>query len=545
VRSDRNVRPSPGPPRRRLGRLDALPIRPETARRLTTLVLERGPRALEAGFADLAAVDPGLALAFDGRPATPLRLLRLLERARWWDESPGGEARERLWRHSVAVGLAAGRLAVEAGRGDSAEVARAGLLADLGWWGLAAADPGALAALLALDDRERRREAILARLGADVPGIGRALAERWGRGPATIDAAWLGALPSGTLAGCAGDPGRLAIIQAAYALAEQTPWRLGGDEPASGVFSPPDPADDAARRRLVAEVRGRCPGPFVEPAGAGLGRLACRRAARLARRDAEGRLVRARASRRLDAVVEAHRREAARSEAEGRRGRLDALAEFAAGAGHELNNPLAVVQGRAQLLLARTSDPEAIRSLRAIIAQAQRAHRILRDLMYVARPPAPRSRPCLPFDLARACLRDLQAEADSRGVELRYESDDPATRLWTDPEALRHLVEVFARNALEATPAGGRVLVVGRAGPEGLVWQFRDGGRGLDPSTAAHLFDPFYCGRQAGRGLGLGLPRAGRYLGQLGGRIGWRPGPDGGTVFTVALPAASEDASPA
>ena len=67
--------------------------------------------------------------------------------------------------------------------------------------------------------------------------------------------------------------------------------------------------------------------------------------------------------------------------------KLDALGEFAAGAGHELNNPLAVIVGRAQLLLARAEDPEVVRSLRIITGQAQRAHRILRDLMFVARPP--------------------------------------------------------------------------------------------------------------------------------------------------------------
>ena len=69
------------------------------------------------------------------------------------------------------------------------------------------------------------------------------------------------------------------------------------------------------------------------------------------------------------------------------RGKLDALGEFAAGAGHELNNPLAVIVGRAQLLLSRTDDPESARSLRIMLNQAGRAHRILRDLMFVGRPP--------------------------------------------------------------------------------------------------------------------------------------------------------------
>ena len=103
------------------------------------------------------------------------------------------------------------------------------------------------------------------------------------------------------------------------------------------------------------------------------------------------------------------------------------------------------------------TDPQASRSLRAIMGQAKRAHRILRDLMYVARPPEPRPRSCQPDEVVRACLRDLKPEAEARGVRLVEEPRDggPPTRTWTDPDALRHLIETLLRNALEATPRGG------------------------------------------------------------------------------------------
>src|SRR5262249_15970443 len=71
-----------------------------------------------------------------------------------------------------------------------------------------------------------------------------------------------------------------------------------------------------------------------------------------------------RLERRLRAVVASARKQGETEEARLRRGKLDALGEFAAGAGHELNNPLAVIVGRAQLLLARTDDLEVARSLR-------------------------------------------------------------------------------------------------------------------------------------------------------------------------------------
>ena len=185
-----------------------------------------------------------------------------------------------------------------------------------------------------------------------------------------------------------------------------------------------------------------------------------------------------------------------------RQRKLDALGEFAGGAGHELNNPLAVIFGRAQLLLARTKDSETIRSLRIILNQAGRAHRILRDLMFVARAPSPRRRACRPSELLGSCLRDFQAECAERGVRLFSEVDDSLPATWADPEALRHLAEILLRNALQATPAGGQILVRATAQGDELLWSFSDTGKGIGDEEAVHLFDPFYCGRQAGRGAG-------------------------------------------
>jgi signal transduction histidine kinase len=240
----------------------------------------------------------------------------------------------------------------------------------------------------------------------------------------------------------------------------------------------------------------------------------------------------------LEAAIDAQRTRREPPEPDRVPQRLEALAEFAAGAGHELNNPLAVIVGRAQLLLTRQRETDAVRSLRAIIGQAQRAHRILRDLMYVARPPAPRPRPCQPDEIVRSCLRDLQAEADLRGVRLVAESPESGPLVWADPEPLRHLVETLLRNALEATSSGGMVRVTTSGDARRLSWTVQDNGRGLGATEAEHLFDPFFCGRQAGRGLGMGLPRVARFVAQCGGQIHWRSHPERGTLFHVTLPLA-------
>ncbi len=240
--------------------------------------------------------------------------------------------------------------------------------------------------------------------------------------------------------------------------------------------------------------------------------------------------------RRVQTVVESLRQNIDAELERMRQLKLDALGEFAGGAGHELNNPLAVIVGRAQLLLARTEDAETMRSLRIIISQAGRAHRILRDLMFVARPPAPWPRPCRPAELLRACLRDLEEECAARGIRLLGEIDESTLAGSLDPDGLRHLAEILLKNAIQATPAGGKVVVRSSVQGDELSWCFIDSGKGITPQEGAHLFDPFFCGRQAGRGLGLGLPRAARLVAQAGGRLHWSSNPGHGSVFQVHLP---------
>jgi signal transduction histidine kinase len=403
---------------------------------------------------------------------------------------------------------------------------------------MAALDPDGLARWLGLRDPQQRLEYEIGALGVDLNRLGRILAERWQRDPLIVDATWLHAARPGPLdAACVSDPARLHLIQRAFAWAEQTPWSLSGDSWNDPHFHGPE------LRWLVAEVQAVCTGPFVAPDATPHEERWARTHAQLrgrmielqARQEDQERLV-SRLTDRLDAVVRAHSDSMENEESRCRQSKLAALAQFAAGAGHELNNPLAVIVGRAQLLLGSTSDPVTIRSLRAILSQAQRAHRILRDLMYVARTPPPRLRLCQPDEILRDCLRDLKNEFDARRLRVLWESQGSDGSLGSDPEALRHLAEILLRNALEASAEGGTIRVTSGVEAGILRWTFLDHGRGMSATDAEHLFDPFYCGRDAGRGLGLGLSRAARTVERLGGRLKWRSTAGRGSVFQVCLP---------
>ena len=109
---------------------------------------------------------------------------------------PVAELLADLWRHSVAVGIAARRLAREAGDPDPEAVARAGRLCSLGCWAVAAVDPDGCLAGGARTTRLRERME-QDDLGSDLGDLGRRLAERWGCDPLVVDAAWLHADPHG------------------------------------------------------------------------------------------------------------------------------------------------------------------------------------------------------------------------------------------------------------------------------------------------------------------------------------------------------------
>ena len=242
---------------------------------------------------------------------------------------------------------------------------------------------------------------------------------------------------------------------------------------------------------------------------------------------------------RLDEWSEEMGKNHRRSERQAQAGRFESLAEFAAGAGHELNNPLAVIQGRAQLLLAKAPDETTKSSLKAIIDQSLRAHRMLRDLIFIARPTDLRPRFCRPAEVVRAIHRELKEDLQRREIRFEVHLCPQAQRYETDqfdPDAFRHMILSLVRNAMEASPRGGQIQVSLKLEQHGLRLTVEDDGQGFDVRESSHLFDPFYCGRKAGRGLGLGLPRLARIVAQMNGRVRYRSQPDRGSVFEAVLP---------
>ncbi|MEZ6055884.1 MAG: HAMP domain-containing sensor histidine kinase [Planctomycetaceae bacterium] len=223
--------------------------------------------------------------------------------------------------------------------------------------------------------------------------------------------------------------------------------------------------------------------------------------------------------------------------------KLESLAEFAAGAGHEINNPLGTILGRVQMLLPKERDPDRRQSLTIIGGQAMRARDMIGDTMVFGRPPQPVPR-----------IQSLSASVDA--VLARFSDDfrrkqiaiaiDIAsdTTLFADPAQFAVVLSELLRNALEATPTGGHLRITGTTLPSPVITRversvtelsLHNTGPQLTDIEQRHLFDPFFSGRQAGRGLGFGLSKCWRIVTQHNGCLHVKPEEDG-VCFLVHFP---------
>lgn len=181
---------------------------------------------------------------------------------------------------------------------------------------------------------------------------------------------------------------------------------------------------------------------------------------------------------------------------------------LAYGLSHELNNPLANIATRAGVLMHGEAATDRRQLLETMVEHAMRGSEMLGDLMLVARPPR--------IQFQRVALRPWLVElvqqaagfAEKRQVAVMCSELPSDLHFTADPVALRELLWCLLRNAIEASPETSQVAIEVRSEEQRLVFAVLDEGQGLSPTDLAHCFDLFYSGREAGRGLGMGLAKA-------------------------------------
>lgn len=224
------------------------------------------------------------------------------------------------------------------------------------------------------------------------------------------------------------------------------------------------------------------------------------------------------------------------------REKISALRELAYGASHEVNNPLANIATRAQSLLRDESDPERKRKLSTIAAQAFRAHEMIADMMLFAKPPTPVFQQVDVRGVVRKVISEMVPDAALQQTQLVFDPSPDPQIVSADVTQLGVAVKALVRNSLEALGSGGTVAVAVQqiprtpTGVANLEIAVRDSGPGITSEVRRHLFDPFFSGREAGRGLGFGLSKCWRIAELHGGTIQVESEPGFGATFTLQIP---------
>ena len=228
--------------------------------------------------------------------------------------------------------------------------------------------------------------------------------------------------------------------------------------------------------------------------------------------------------------------------------KLAAVGQLAAGVAHEVNNPLAVVVGQAQLLRLKTSDPGVLDKADKILKSAMRAAGVIKELQtFVQVRPSEQSS----VDLAEVVDRALALREHAlrtAGIQVFKEVVPDLPRVSGDAQQLEQAVVNLLVNAAQALATTGDReprITLRLMAENGLVrLTVSDTGPGIDPEVLPRIFEPFFTTKAVGQGTGLGLSICYGLVAAHGGRIFARSELGEGATFVVELPARSDETAP-
>jgi putative nucleotidyltransferase with HDIG domain len=449
-----------------------------------------------------------------------------------------------FWQHSIAVACAADLIARE--HPDLSlhpeECFVCGLIHDMGKVALELVLPRAYARVVELADQRQGNIADFERpiLGVDHLLAGRTIAERWGLPPVLADAISMHHLTPAQLPEGPHRP-TLSVVHIADLICRKL--ALGW----SGNFSTNTDEVDLCIQAGLDERRVQAIIPRLYEAT-----TTRMRDLGLGDEPSQQLLIESilRANQRLGHVnqdlIEANcKLEQAQKELTEARS-MARLGQMTAGAAHEMNNPLAVISGRAQGLLQSLRDDSDRSSCRSIVEASSRLTDLITRLNRVATPPDVLPAICDLRHLLEEAVRHAKdrhgEQAAARGetlgvvgVKLFFAEEVELVRV--DPTLVTDaLVEIIV-NALEAKPKSRiEIRVEADAADDRLTIRVIDDGVGMSDRALAHATDPFFSEKPAGRQAGLGLALAHRLISSCTGEIELSSALARGTTVTIRLP---------
>lgn len=220
--------------------------------------------------------------------------------------------------------------------------------------------------------------------------------------------------------------------------------------------------------------------------------------------------------------------------------KLSALGQLISGVAHELNNPLAVISGYAQLLALRPALEEKTRKdLLKIQRESERASKIIQNFLTFARKHPMEKANVNLNDLVVVCLELMDYDLRASGIRVERELGADLPQVFADPNQLEQVLLNIINNAvqgMEGSPRAKVLKIRTEHADDHVKASVTDYGKGIHPSILEKIFDPFFTTKQAGVGTGLGLSISYSIVKEHSGNIYALNHPEGGAIFTLELP---------
>lgn len=216
------------------------------------------------------------------------------------------------------------------------------------------------------------------------------------------------------------------------------------------------------------------------------------------------------------------------------------LGEMAAGAAHEMNNPLAVISGRSQLLsMSLEQGTREQQAAQLIFQESHKLSDLITALHMFSTPPTPDGRPVEMLGLLDDVVRTVRSGRSKRerAAEISLSVKDMLPIVYCDPGQIARAITELLLNAVQSNPRSAVHLSAWIDQPnESVCIEVKDDGDGMDGRTLSHAFDPFFSAKPAGRQVGMGLPRAQQLVLAHGGQIDLDSSLEKGTTALITLP---------
>jgi signal transduction histidine kinase len=225
--------------------------------------------------------------------------------------------------------------------------------------------------------------------------------------------------------------------------------------------------------------------------------------------------------------------------------RLATIGQIAAGAAHEIRNPLTSIRSTIQYLKKKNTDTDQEAMLGELMGEVDRIDEIIHGLLSFSKPVQPQKEQVELEALLKQVLTLTASMARKNRVEVQFQPPNESAVTRADPSQLKQVFLNILLNAIQAMKEGGRLTIhmecieKGEEKKKQIYYRFRfqDTGCGISDENLEYIFDPFYTTKKEGTGLGLSISYG--IIQQHGGEIevaSTTKGKQKGTTVTVLLP---------